>query len=57
MKRLLQQLADWLLLPPARRYRVTPRENPFVVRRQLRRAIRQAWKLHASPGLRHGSSL
>ena len=41
MKRLLQFLARCLRPAPPRRYRVTPRQNPFVLRRELRRDLRR----------------
>lgn len=41
MKRLLQFLARCLRPPTPRRYRVTPRQNPFALRREMRRDIRR----------------
>lgn len=40
MNRWLPWIAGLLLPDPPRRYRVTPRQNPFELRRQLRRNIR-----------------
>ena len=41
MNRLLQFLRRCLRPIVPRRYRVTPRHNPFVLRRELRRDIRR----------------
>lgn len=41
MKRLLLFLARWLRPAPPHRYRVSPRQNSFALRRELRRDIRR----------------
>lgn len=50
MKWMWERLLSGLLAPPVRRYLVTPRDNPYALRRRLRRRIRRQLRLRMDAG-------